>query len=349
MNEIDSVKTAIREVEQQLKMQKKKLAAMVAVKATSPTPSMSSSPYQFADIAVNFTDKMFQGIYKENGEHTHPDDREWIIKRAAQVGVKDWLLTGGTEQESREALEICKKFDGFQGIKMRCTVGCHPTRCDEFETGHSTLSGLEEIIKSGKSLGLVTAVGECGLDYDREKFCSREIQIKWFRAQLELAKRVNLPLFLHNRNTEGDFCKMISDAKKDGILMPGCAHSFTGPVEEAAEILKHDDIFIGINGCSLKLDENVAAVKSIPMSRILLETDSPWCDIRPTHASHKFVKTTFPSVKDKKKYEPGKCIKSRQEPCHLIQVFEAVCGIHGIEPSAEVADELYKNAKNLYF
>lgn len=63
----------------------------------------------------------------------------------------------------------------------------------------------------------------------------------------------------------------------------------------------------------------VKVVKSIPGESLMLETDAPWCEIRPTHAGYGMIKTSIPSRK-REKFEPGMCVKGRQEPCHIVQV-----------------------------
>jgi TatD DNase family protein len=77
------------------------------------------------------------------------------------------------------------------------------------------------------------------------------------------------------------------------------------------------DLFIGLNGCSLKTKENLDVVKNIPLDRILLETDSPYCDIRNTHASSNFIKTNFDRIK-KEKMQKGLICKDRNEPCMIM-------------------------------
>ena len=71
-----------------------------------------------------------------------------------------------------------------------------------------------------------------------------------------------------------------------------------------------------MNGCSLKTDENLDVMSGIPLDRLLIETDSPYCEIRPTHASFCHVASSWPSKK-KERYEEGCLVKNRNEPCVL--------------------------------
>ena len=83
--------------------------------------------------------------------------------------------------------------------------------------------------------------------------------------------------------------------------------------------------YAGINGCSLKTEENLRVAAAIPENRLMIETDCPWCEIRPSHASRAHVKTILPA-KDKKKHDEESLVKGRNEPCNLVQVLEAVAG-----------------------
>jgi len=107
------------------------------------------------------------------------------------------------------------------------------------------------------------------------------------------------------------------------------------------------DLFIGINGCSLKTKENLEVVKGIPVDRIMIETDAPWCDIRSTHAGFNAIKTKW-EAKDKKKWELGKCVKSRNEPCHVIQVLEVIANYKQMNEQ-ELADTIYSNTLSVFF
>jgi len=106
--------------------------------------------------------------------------------------------------------------------------------------------------------------------------------------------------------------------------------------------------YIGLNGCSLRTAENLDTVKRLPLERLLLETDAPWCSIKATHAGHAFVHSTWDEVKKPEKWEDGKCVKDRCEPCHLRQVLEVVAGCHGVAPEV-LARQVYSNTRLVFF
>lgn len=120
---------------------------------------------------------------------------------------------GGSLEESKSALALARKPTSANASlpALYSTVGVHPTRCCEFENNDQGLSAdayfanLVALCKDGMRDGRVVAIGECGLDYDRLEFCDKETQLKYFDKQFELAERTQLPMFLHNRNTDGDF------------------------------------------------------------------------------------------------------------------------------------------------
>ncbi|RUP48915.1 hypothetical protein BC936DRAFT_143656 [Jimgerdemannia flammicorona] len=161
---------------------------------------------RFIDIGVNLTDPVFRGIYR--GKRRHADDLEHVLQRATVAGVEKMIITAGSVTESEQALEIAKAHGLYS------TVGCHPTRCQDFERHPDGPEGyymqLMNLVMSEKAKGKVVAIGECGLDYDRLEFCPKEVQLRYFELQFDLAAAAGLPMFLHNRNTGGDFVDILS-------------------------------------------------------------------------------------------------------------------------------------------
>eukprot|EP00899_Mesostigma_viride_P014041 jgi/Mesvir1/22638/Mv14073-RA.1 len=258
-------------------------------------------------------------------------------------------ITGGSLAESREAMHMAE-MDG----RLFSTVGVHPTRCNEFENASISpspaahLDALHALIADGKRSGKVVAVGECGLDYDRLQFCDKDVQKKYFEQQFALSQRSGLPMFLHMRAAADDFLEILH--RNRHMFPAAVVHSFTGTVAEMQQLVSVDNIYIGINGCSLKTEENLEVIRALPLDRIMLETDAPWCDIRPTHAGGKHVVTSWPSRK-KEKFEEGCTVKGRNEPCHIRQVLEVVAACRGVssEHLGPLANTIYENTCRVFF
>jgi TatD DNase family protein len=271
------------------------------------------------------------------------------------MGVQKLLVTGSNLQESRAALELCKKYQGL----LYSTVGVHPCHATEIDKNSEGLSpeeylaAIEKTALEGKKLGVVKAFGEIGLDYDRLHYAPADVQRKYFAKQLEIAQRVGLPLFLHSRACQLDFHKMVEPYMTNGHLpYGGVVHSFTGNAEELKDLLSLG-FYIGINGCSLKTQENLDVVAQIPLDRIMLETDGPWCEIRPSHASFKqylngnaIDQLPFDAFK-KEKFQPGSMVRGRCEPCSISLVARVVAGVKGITVE-DLAEAAWTNTMNVF-
>jgi TatD DNase family protein len=309
------------------------------------------------DIGANMLDPMFQGEYRE--KQRHPSDLPAVLQRAKAAGVGKVIVTAGSLEESREAASMCREQREEWVIcdipELFCTVGVHPTRCTEFETAGPEsaaehIAHLLAVGREGHEKGFVAAIGECGLDYDRLQFCPREVQLRNFELQLTgLVGPLGLPLFLHCRTTEAAQDLLLLLEKHRSLLPtpPGVVHSFDGSLEDAQKFIALG-FCIGINGCSLKTAENLEVVRQLPGEYLLLETDAPWCGIKATHAGHRFVKSTWEDVKKPEKWEAGKCVKDRCEPCHLRQVLEVVAGCRDQSPEA-LAAEVHRNCQRVFF
>lgn len=152
---------------------------------------------------------------------------------------------------------------------------------------------MREARSSPSPAAALVALGEFGLDYDRLHYCSRDVQLHSFAAQLDLAASLSpqLPLFLHSRAAHADFVGLLRSRfgeRLERLERGAVVHSFTGTVEEMRE-LSGLGLYIGINGCSFKTAENCAVVAEVGLDRLMIETDGPWCEVRPSHEGWKYL------------------------------------------------------------
>ena len=235
-------------------------------------------------VGINLTDPTFRGEYY--GKRAHEDDTEFVLQRAIEVGCIKFMVTGSDLEESKKAILLAEKHPG----RCYATVGVHPCSAKTFEShpgGPSQLlRELEDLATDAKRRGVATAFGEIGLDYDRLMLTGKEQQLTYFEAQLDVAVKVQLPLFLHSRAAGEDFESLLS-AKLPRLPRRGLVHSFTGTVEEMERLVALG-LDIGVNGCSMKTEENLEVVKRIPLEHLQIETDGPWVRALYTLCSPKF-------------------------------------------------------------
>jgi len=209
------------------------------------------------------------------------------------------------------------------------------------------LSDLRQLALDAKASGEAVAFGEIGLDWDRLFLSPKETQLKYFEAQLDLATELQLPLFLHMRSCNEEFTELVKP-RLDKLPKRGLVHSFTGTAEELKSLLGLG-FDIGVNGCSLKTEENLAVVKEIPLERLQIETDGPWCEIRPSHASSQHLKDgpSIPKAVKKEKWQKGLMVKGRNEPATIPLVAHVIAKVKGITIE-EVCDAAWKNSITMF-
>ncbi|KAL8829004.1 MAG: hypothetical protein Q9170_006353 [Blastenia crenularia] len=311
-----------------------------------------STELRYADlhslqVGINLTDSTYRGFYNHHSQPSHPTDIPHLLHRASSVGVQKYLITGSDLEQSVQAIELSKQYPG----SCYATVGVHPCSAKKFERanggGEEMLGELREVAETGMRQGWVKAFGEIGLDFDRLMLSGREAQERWFGRQLEVAVELQLPLFLHSRAAHTAFLSMLKP-HLSRLPRRGLVHSFTGTISEMCELIELG-FHIGINGCSLKTEANLEVVKEVPLDRLQLETDGPWCEIRATHAGTKYLKEykePFKKVK-KEKWEEGAGVKGRNEPAEIVKVAWVVAGVKGVRVE-EVVEAAWRNSVGMF-
>ena len=205
------------------------------------------------DIGINLTNKRFD------------KDLESVISNAKQVGVKQLIVTGTNITESEQALTLAKAYPDF----IYSTAGIHP-----HDASHFTEQSLIQLKKLAAQ-PQVKAIGECGLDFNRN-FSTPAEQEKAFVQQLELAVECQLPVFMHERDANQRFLALLKPYINQ--LPNAVLHCFTGDKKDLERCLALD-LHIGITGwiCDERRGQHLLElVKLIPDNRLMIETDSPY-------------------------------------------------------------------------
>jgi TatD DNase family protein len=194
--------------------------------------------------------------------HQFDQDRAAIVERAAQAGIGQLLLIGSDINESQQNIAFCRQHSGCFS-----SAGVHPHQAANVTP--DWLVQLSALLNTSE----VVAIGECGLDFNRD-FSPRPQQKNVFAEQLQLASRVNKPVYLHERDAFDTQLAMLQEQPPE----KGVAHCFTGDTAQLKAWLDLD-LYIGITGWLCDERRGAAlreAVAYIPDDRLLLETDAPY-------------------------------------------------------------------------
>ena len=246
--------------------------------------------------------------------HAHMDDeafqsdREQLLAALPEQGLALVMNPGCSLASSRNASALSQKYD-----YIYAAVGSHPDVADEVN---------EEVLAQYRALCAanprIRAIGEIGLDYHYEDI-PREIQLRAFRAQMALAGELGLPVIVHERDAHEDGMKVVDEFPE----VTGVFHCYSGSAEMAKELVKRG-WYIGFTGVLTfkNARKAVEVARSIPLDRIVLETDCPYMSPEPFRG---------------KRNDPGK----------LYRMAEKLAEIRGLTVE-EIHTITMENGKRLY-
>jgi len=257
------------------------------------------------DIGANLTHTSFQR------------DLDAVLDRAKTAHVQGLVVTGTELHQSQEALALAKQHPAL----LWSTAGIHPHHAKDYSD--TVDAGLRTLLQDN----VVVAVGECGLDYNRD-FSPRDQQRSAFERQLQIAADTKKPLFLHERDAHDDFFAILKNTRDR--VSDVVVHCFTG---ERAALHAYLDLgcSIGITGwvCDEKRGHTLRSlVGDIPADRLLIETDAPYLlphGVRP-------------------KPTPD---QRRNEPMYLRNVADTVAAIRGVDVDT-LAKQTTDNARRFF-
>ncbi|MBB5174918.1 TatD DNase family protein [Texcoconibacillus texcoconensis] len=237
------------------------------------------------------------------------EDLEEVITRAQDAGVERMLVVGFNEETIPRALELAETYDF-----MYAAVGWHPV--DAIDMTEEHLAWIEECASHEK----VVAIGEMGLDYHWDK-SPADVQKKVFREQIALAKRVQLPIVIHNRDASEDIVAILKEENAHEV--GGIMHCFNSD-QSIADACLDMGFYLSFGGpVTFKNAKNLKEVaKEVPLERMLIETDCPFLAPHPNR---------------------GK----RNEPAYVKLVAEQLAELKGVSYE-EIVRQTTSNAEKLF-
>jgi TatD DNase family protein len=237
------------------------------------------------------------------------EDLEDVIQRALDEGISHIVVVGFDQPTIKGALKLADTYDFIYAA-----VGWHPV--DAVDMTPEDLQWIEKLADHPK----VVAIGEMGLDYHWDK-SPKDVQQRVFRQQIQLAKKVKLPIIIHNREATQDVVDILREEGAEEV--GGIMHCYSGSLEVAKECMEMN-FYISFGGPvtfkNAKKPKEVA--KEIPIDRLLIETDCPYLSPHPLR---------------------GK----RNEPSYVKYVAEAIAELREM-PLEDLVKKTTENAKRLY-
>lgn len=246
--------------------------------------------------------------------HCHLDDDQFahdlehVLQRSRDAGVNRWILIGYDPDRWDQAIDLASHHEG-----MSHTLGVHPA-CAHVWNDITALRLREQLATSG-----ACGIGEAGLDFYRDN-APYDIQARAFGAQLEIAADLNVPVVIHMRAAEQEMLQILSDGRSLPTLI---FHSFDGS-DKLMDFVLATGSYVGIGGLATRQGsvELRSLLTSVPMERILLETDSPYL-------------------------VPARQKDRRNQPAHIATIAAMMADVLGTDPPT-LAAQTTRNAERVF-
>lgn len=258
---------------------------------------------------------------------SYEQDFDEMIQRALDSGITSIINVGVDLEKSQVALDQVQNTKWPEGLSVYSTIGIHPHEAVKYQTEslQEDVEKLEQIYLSAPEK--VIGVGECGLDYLEVNEQTKELQKELFRSQIDLARKLNLPLIVHcrddrSKNPENSECwdevlEMVGDYQT--IL-----HCYSGLASTTEKVLKTPNLIVSF-AANITYPKNEylrEAAKVLPLDRIILETDSPFL-------------------------APQSKRGQRNDPSAVLEIAQLIAELKGVSVE-EIAAQTTENAKRVF-
>ena len=236
---------------------------------------------------------MFVDTHAHLDFDTYDEDREKVIQRAIENQVLAIITIGTDLETSKQAILLAEKY-----ASIFAAVGIHPSDCANLKDKDF------EFIKELAGHEKVVAIGEIGLDY-YHMHAEKDIQQNAFKQQIKIARELNLPMIIHNRDSHEDMLKILNE---EGVKdIGGVMHSFSGDLEFLNKIIAMN-MYVSFTGnITFKKSTSDELVKKVPIENLLLETDCPFLTPVPLRGKRNepaFIVHSAKKIAELKEIEP---------------------------------------------
>lgn len=240
------------------------------------------------------------------------EDRQEVVARAFGAGVSHILLPNINRDSIAPMLSLCHQYPG----RLYPMMGLHPS--DVGEDYRDVLAYMDSLLATPGHP--YVAIGEVGLDFYWDS-TYREEQLDAFRTQVEWAVEHQLPLVIHARSAHRELLEVMHDYASCGLR--GIFHCFGGSIQEACQLLAFEGFCLGIGGVlTFKRSTLPDVLAQVPLSRVVLETDSPYLAPVPYRGQ-------------------------RNESAYVVEVLHKMASIYGI-PEGEVERQTDENVRRIF-
>ncbi|KRH92583.1 TatD family hydrolase [Pseudoloma neurophilia] len=285
----------------------------------------------YIDMACNIT-------YYSSEKKNRPSI-DTIMTKCKELNVLP-LFIGTDEKSNEESLKLAKEYNTF------CTLGIHPTESSRFLSIGLDNQYFNKLLQLYNDNENVLAIGECGLDWDRLKFSSKDDQIKVLKMQLSLFdKNTDLPYFFHCRSAYQEFLNILKNQSEKYKTLKGIIHCFTGNKSDLELILNNTNLYIGLTGLFFNLsDYDIGDIFLPPLNRLFLETDSPYCKLKNVTLTRL---NEFITKKDGEPLKSNQTFKNHYTSCDIPLLYKFVAKLYDITEE-QLKEQIYNNFRELF-
>ena len=264
--------------------------------------------------------------------HAHYDDtafdadREAVLTGLPSQGVGAVINAAVDPDTARQGLAMARRCSPY----MRVAVGIHPEAAAR--ATEAWLGQIEELAGDP----LCCAIGEIGLDYHYEDGCPREVQRQWFRRQLALAVKLELPVIVHDRDAHEDTLALLREYRPRGVV-----HCFSGSVDMMREVVALG-MFVGLGGVTTFRNARrpAAVAAAVPADRLLLETDAPYMAPEPCRGQRcdsSLIRYTAERIAALRGENTAKLLRTTAGNAAALFGFSGLCGTAGENTAGQPA------------